>query len=195
MKHVMLDLETMGNGNRAAIVAIGACEFDPAGASRGSGNPDTPITNKFYCQVALQSSMGAGLDIDVSTILWWMQQSDAARKSTFCGDNTQLLPTALLKFREWLQSLMSISEVSRASGFDVAVWGNGATFDNVIIRSAYKACGLRCPWSFRTDKCYRTVKNLAPQVPFEKYGTAHNALDDAIAQALHLQKVWKALGL
>jgi hypothetical protein len=29
----------------------------------------------------------------------------------------------------------------------------------------------------------------------ETLGTAHNALDDAITQALHLQKVYKALGL
>lgn len=29
MKHVMLDLETMGNGPRAAIVSIGAVFFDP----------------------------------------------------------------------------------------------------------------------------------------------------------------------
>jgi DNA polymerase III epsilon subunit-like protein len=29
MIDVMLDLETMGNGPRAAIVAIGAVEFDP----------------------------------------------------------------------------------------------------------------------------------------------------------------------
>ena len=81
---------------------------------------------------------------------------------------------------------------------DTAVWGNGATFDNVIIRSAFKAVGLPVPWSFRNDKCYRTVANLLPkerQPALERSGTAHNALDDAITQAVHLQKVYKEIGL
>jgi DNA polymerase III epsilon subunit-like protein len=33
---VMLDLETMGNGPDAAIVAIGAIEFDPAAERLGA---------------------------------------------------------------------------------------------------------------------------------------------------------------
>jgi exodeoxyribonuclease VIII len=179
----MLDLETMGNGPRAAIVAIGVCEFDPC-----AGFDDAVVISTFYSRVSLQSSVSVGLDIDASTVLWWMQQSDAARKSTFEGADIGSLDTVLRMFNGWLVNDFS-------SAHPIAVWGNGATFDNVIIRSAYKACGIEPPWSFRNDKCYRTVVNLAPKVPFEKYGTAHNALDDAIAQALHLQKVWKALGL
>ncbi len=180
MKHIMLDLETMGTRPNAAIVALGACEFDLS--------YDDPIRDTFYIQVGLDSSVQAGLKIDTSTILWWMQQSDAARKQTFGRCEGWPIGDAVHRFSKFVE----------ARGKDAAIWGNGATFDNVIIRSAFDAVKLTPPWSFRNDKCYRTVVNLLPEdkrPAFVPYGTAHNALDDAIAQALHLQKVYKALGL
>lgn len=68
MSHIMLDLETMGNGSQAAIIAIGAVAFDLSG-----------IKDRFYTQVSLESSVRAGLIADPSTIMWWMQKSDEAR--------------------------------------------------------------------------------------------------------------------
>ncbi|OQX34094.1 MAG: ATPase, partial [Oceanospirillales bacterium LUC14_002_19_P2] len=52
MKHAMIDLETMGNGSQAAIVAIGACFFDPVKGTVG---------NTFYQPVSLESAVSAGL--------------------------------------------------------------------------------------------------------------------------------------
>ena len=118
MKHIMLDLETMGTRPNAAIVAIGACEFDPHGEGT---HPDS-----HYVQVGLESSVQMGLKIDTSTILWWMQQSDAARQQTFGGNERWPLGDAVWRFSKFVS----------ARGKDVAIWGNGATFDNVIIRSA-----------------------------------------------------------
>ena len=187
MKHIMLDLETMGNGPNAAIVAIGACEFLLPGRVREHWEAKP---QEFYQKVSLESSVKAGMQIDTSTVLWWLKQSDEARKSTFEGDTCPLGDACHL-FTQF------IHRVDHDQG-GTAVWGNGATFDNVIIRSAFKAVGLPVPWSFRNDKCYRTVVNLLPedrQPKFERSGTAHNALDDAITQALHLQKVYKELGL
>lgn len=184
MKHVMLDLETLGTGPRAAIVAIGAVEFDPRGG-------EVPSANAFYSRVALASAMQYG-EVDASTLLWWMQQSDQARKDTFLGEAgglEQVLPA----FNRWIDHIDNGGLAK-----NVCVWGNGATFDNVVIRSAMAAVGLTPSWSFRNDKCYRTVINLLPkdkQPEFVRSGTAHNALDDAITQALYLQKVYKALGL
>jgi len=187
MKHIMLDLETMGNGSNAAIVAVGACEFDLPGRVREHWETKP---GEFYQKVDLESSVKAGMQIDTSTLLWWLKQSDAARRSTFEGD-TMPLGDTLHRFAKFVQ-------VVDCNTNDTAVWGNDATFDNVIIRSAFKAVGLPVPWSFKNDKCYRTIANLLPkgrQPVFERSGTAHNALDDAITQALHLQKVYKELGL
>ncbi|MFM9673750.1 3'-5' exonuclease, partial [Streptomyces galilaeus] len=69
MNHVMLDLETMGQGNNAAIVAIGAVFFEPTTGEIG----DT-----FYRKIDLESAAQYG-EIDPNTVLWWLKQSDAAR--------------------------------------------------------------------------------------------------------------------
>lgn len=183
MFNVMLDLETMGNRPNAAIVAIGACYFYPA------AQDVAPIAQRFYRKVTLASSVSAGLEMDASTVEWWMQQSDAARQSTFGGDGRVPLGEALLAFNEF---------VGAHRERPVAVWGNGATFDNVIIRNAMNRKGIDPCWSFRNDKCYRTVVNLLTEDKRPasiRSGTSHNALDDAVTQAQHLALCYKALGL
>ena len=165
MDNVMVDLETMGNGPSAAIVAIGAVEFDP-----GSGK----LGREFYQEVSLEDSAANGGVIDASTVLWWMRQSDEARAAVYSKDGINLLP-ALLQFAQWL----------RECGPRVKVWGNGSPFDNVILRSAYGAVHMPPPWEHWNDRCYRTLKNLRPGIKLERSGTHHNALDDAITQAKH----------
>jgi exodeoxyribonuclease VIII len=172
MDQVMLDLETMGTGPRAAIVAIGAVAFDLETCEMN--------VHIFYTVVKLESSMQCGLEVDASTILWWMQQSVQARAAIYASERISL-PLALEEFSRWLLAV---------AGKDAKVWGNGATFDNVVITSAYKAFGLIRPWGFRNDRCYRTIRALHPEVPETNvFGTKHNALDDARYQAMQLIKM------
>lgn len=172
--HVMVDLETMGTGNEAAIVSIGAVKFDPMGSG---------IDDAFYVGVSLDSSVAFGLKIDPGTVLWWMdKERDTARKALLASDFVDL-PTALEGLAMWI------------GDGPVPVWGNGATFDNVILRNAYNKVGLDCPWAFYNDRCYRTLKNLAPNIDRPELGTLHQALNDATVQAQHMQQIVKFLGL
>lgn len=184
MIHVMLDLETLGTGPTAAVVAIGACVFDP----HGDADAELPT---FFTAVDLTSAIRYGA-VDGLTLAWWLRQTDAARQATF-QDNAPSLEVALYEFTRWLNE-------ANANGGpnDLAVWGNGATFDNVVIRSAYGAVGQMPPWTFRNDKCYRTVVNLltkALQPKFVRSGISHHAVDDAVTQARYLQQVYKVLGV
>lgn len=167
MNNTMVDLETLGNGSNAVIIAIGAVQFD-----------ETGLGQEFYTTVDPQSCVDAGMEIDVSTVMWWMKQSDAAR-SAFGRTGTPVLE-ALLSFSDY---------VSDSAGKKAEVWGNGATFDNVILSNAYRAVGVDKPWSYSADRCYRTMKNVYPLITQEQVGTAHNALDDAVYQALHMSKI------
>lgn len=169
---IMLDLETMGNTPRAPIVAIGAIEFTPGCSALGRG---------FYAQVNLEDSARFG-EMDASTVLWWMQQDTAARQALYLGDRMMLAP-ALMEFSRWLESCID-------GPSSVGLWGNGAAFDNVILRNAYARTGLPTPWQFWQDRCFRTVRALHPLVqPPERVGVHHNALDDAKHQALHLLQI------
>ena len=167
MNDVMLDLETMGTSPRAAIIAIGAVAFDLETGELG----DT-----FYSVVDLNSSIEAGGIVDASTILWWMGQSEAARLAILNPDSPGgwLLRNALGRFNVWMGQFEYKS---------VKLWGNGAGFDNVILRSAYEMTKTHVPWMHYNDRCYRTAKALLPTVRVEREGVHHNALDDAVYQA------------
>lgn len=173
MLHVMVDLETLGNNSHSVITSMGAVMFDP-----NNGNED--FTHTFYRVVDPQTYVDAGMKVDVSTIMWWMQQSEQARNA-ICNPG-ESLKSVLDMFTNWYPK----------GGL---FWGNGATFDNVILSNAYMLSGLKKPWGYSDDRCYRTLKNLYPRVAVNQEGTYHNALDDAINQAKHLVKIFKEVGL
>jgi exodeoxyribonuclease VIII len=168
----MLDLETFGNGNDAVIVSIGAVRFD-----------EKSLLDEFHVGVDPRSCQALGLKIDADTIMWWMHPDRADARAALLALETVDLASALAGFTEW-------------AGNDItAIWGNGSTFDNVILRSAYRACGLEYPVSFWQDQCYRTIKYRAPGIEIVREGTHHDALDDARCQTKHLQAIAEHLGI
>ncbi|MCV5960230.1 3'-5' exoribonuclease, partial [Escherichia coli] len=88
-------------------------------------DPNTGETGEeFSVNISLESSMRYRARPDASTILWWLEQSEEARKSL--TSNTQELSTAL----SWLSEFI----IKNANHKFVQVWGNGASFDCVILR-------------------------------------------------------------
>lgn len=165
--HIMLDLETLGTTPNAAIISIGACKFNPWA--------DGGIDDRFHAHITFESAMKYGR-ADPDTILWWMNTGPHAREAMLAAqDNAVELDEALSVFADWFGSE------------PLLVWGNGAAFDNVILRNAFKATGIECPWGYGYDRCFRTLKNLAMVMkpPFE--GVKHDALADAVHQATWLQ--------
>ncbi|MBC4088344.1 3'-5' exoribonuclease [Klebsiella pneumoniae] len=181
--HVMVDLETMGKKHNAPIVAIGAVVFDPATGSIGES---------FYKVVCLESSVNWGAVIDPSTVIWWLKQSSKARSAIVNDDAIPLLD-ALLQFREF------VSDNVAGGSKKAQVWGNGASFDNSILRSSYDCIAEDYPWEYWNDRDVRTMVELGhainyePQkaIPFE--GERHNALADAIHQARYVSAIWQRL--
>jgi len=173
MTHVMLDLETMGTAPNAAILAIGAVKFDPAHHHIEE--------DSFYRLIDLGSSVGAGLVMDVDTVLWWLGQSAKARAELTRESGRVHIRQALQDFSEWYGEER------------FPVWGDGAASDNVWMKSAFEAVGLSCPWTYKEDRCFRTMKELRPTVDVEFKGAEHRALDDAIYQAERLMAILDTL--
>lgn len=172
--HVMLDIETMGNGNEAAIIAIGATKFNPL--------EHRQVLDSFYAPVMLESSVHMGLKMDASTVLWWMHEDRAAARKQLLDETPIDLVSALEGFAMWFGPT------------SLPTWGNGATFDNVIVRNAMKKCGIPCPWQFWDDRCFRTLKNqyVLPAEAIEECkpeGVAHHALYDAVFQTHWTQAI------
>ena len=181
--HVMVDLETMGKKHNAPIVAIGAVVFDPATGSIGES---------FYKVVCLESSVNWGAVIDPSTVIWWLKQSSEARSAIVNDDAIPLLD-ALLQFREF------VSDNVAGGSKKAQVWGNGASFDNSILRSSYDCIAEDYPWEYWNDRDVRTMVELGQAIgfdpkttiPFE--GDRHNALADAIHQARYVSAIWRRI--
>lgn len=167
--NVMVDLETLGKKPGCVISTIGAVRFSATG-----------IHHEFYTSIDAQSCVDVGLTMDVSTVLWWMKQSDDARKELTDPRRLPMpLVEALTAFTEWV-------------GSNPVIWGNGATFDNTILAAAYDACGMHAPWEFWNDACYRTARRMFPGIDRPRPGIAHHALYDARAQAEHLIEIQHA---
>lgn len=166
--NVMLDLETMGTRPGSVIVSLGAVEFDPQSARLG---------RTFYQTCSIASAVDVGLAMDPETVTWWLAQNDEARKelTNAKGD----LKSVLTAFSHWLFHC----------GKNVKIWGNGSDFDNALLAEAYRRVDMTIPWQFWNNRCYRTMKSLYKGVKLEREGTHHNALDDAIYQAKHLQMI------
>lgn len=181
--HVMVDLETMGKKHNAPIVAIGAVVFDPATGSIGES---------FYKVVCLESSVNWGAVIDPSTVIWWLKQSSEARSASV-NDDAIPLQDALLQFREF------VSDNVAGGSKKAQVWGNGASFDNSILRSSYDCIAEDYPWEYWNDRDVRTMVELGQAISFDPKttipfeGSRHNALADAIHQARYVSAIWQRI--
>ncbi|EEC7209071.1 TPA: exonuclease [Escherichia coli] len=175
--HLMIDLKTMGKNPDAPIISIGAIFFDPQTGDMGP---------EFSKTIDLETAGGV---IDRDTIKRWLKQSREAQSAIMTDEIP--LDDALLQLREFIDE--------NSGEFFVQVWGNGANFDNTILRRSYERQGIPCPWRYYNDRDVRTIVELGKAIdfdvrtaiPFE--GERHNALDDARYQAKYVSAIWKKL--
>lgn len=173
MKNVMIDLETMGNKPNAPIIAIGAVYFDMTTGELG---------NEFYSEVNLESSVAVGCEMDASTVLWWLKQSDDARAKFAKNESAPHLLNVLLEFTAFMDR-------------GVQPWGNGAGFDLGILANSYRNLGMEPPWAFWAERDVRTIVELdthnRKKLPFT--GVPHYALDDAKHQVKYVSAIVREL--
>ncbi len=186
MNHLMIDLETMGNTPNAPIVAIGAVFFCPTTGELGS---------EFYAAVDLVSDMNAGAVVDGSTVLWWLKQSSEAR-AAITVDDALPIKKALLELGAFA---VTHSADGGTTSDELKLWGNGATFDNIILSAAFKRCGIRPFWGWYNDRDVRTIVELGRAIGFDPKhdmpfdGVQHSALADAKHQAKYVSAIWQRL--
>lgn len=182
MADVMLDLETIGVDPDSCVISIGAVAFNKY---------DEPgrLGEKFFAAITMDSVEYDQVRkwkrfVSPTTVAWWMDQSGAAQRASFANPEAGTTLLALTNFAKFL-----------IRNPQSAIWGNGATFDNVILANLYNATNAKeAPWHFTADRCYRTMKNLGYGPASRKQeGVLHNPLDDAVSQAIHLQQIMEAI--
>lgn len=170
--HAMLDIETLDVETTAVVLSIGMVVYDPLTIVRS----DLSRLPKLYYSLDIQPQLEQGRTIGGDTVVWWSKQSAEARK--VFTEQPKAHPIAVL---------------SNLSGWLVEykvqhVWGNGVDFDNAIISSLAKSFGAPKPLNYKHNRCFRTLKALLghhiPAHATMPIGTHHNALDDAVYQAV-----------
>ena len=175
--HLMIDLETMGKNPDAPIISIDAIFFDPQTGDMGP---------EFSKTIDLETAGGV---IDRDVIKRWLKQSREAQSAIMTDEIP--LDDALLQLREFIDE--------NSGEFFVQVWGNGANFDNTILRRSYERQGIPCPWRYYNDRDVRTIVELGKAIDFDARtatpfeGERHNALDDARYQAKYVSAIWQKL--
>ncbi|MEG6353094.1 3'-5' exoribonuclease [Enterobacter bugandensis] len=181
--HLMVDIEAFGKKADSPVVSIGAVFFDPSTGNTGS---------EFYKVISLESSMASGGVPDASTIIFWLKASPEGR-SELVMDDAIPLDDALLQLNEF------IGENAVNGPDSVQVWGNGATYDNVLLEASYDRTGIPCPWKFWNNRDVRTIVELGKavgckpryEIPFE--GEPHKAISDAHHQIKYVSAIWQRL--
>ena len=166
VKHVMVDLETLGTMPGSAIVSLGAVEFMPAGSS-------------FYALIDATSCQQLGLRIEAGTVMWWLGQNEAARQALLETPGEPIIGV-LGAFADWMAAVRG--------GSDLRLWAKGPSFDASLLRSAYRAARMEAPWHYAEERCVRTVLELAGvEIERAADGVRHHALDDARRQAVAVE--------
>lgn len=179
-EHVMLDLETMGNKSNAALISLGAVEFDI----------DTGETGReFYSRIDLQSCLDRGLVINASTLYWWLTQNRQAQEEIAKGGDD--LAAVLEGFRFWLHGTVK----------GVKLWGNSTRFDVGLLEDAYVACDYKeMPWKFRDERDLRTLVAFAPEIKMKivqerklTKSIEHHPIFDCKTQIAYASEIWNKL--
>jgi hypothetical protein len=190
----MLDLETLGTRHDAVVLSIGAVAFDADGLYEHTCytvlDQHTQRFGRHHLRYGAPSAPPRS--VDTATEMWWAEQ-DVGARAVF---REEQMPVA-----QALAHLELYIAGATVGAQEVRVWGNGATFDNVILAHLFEWAGREVPWHWRHGRCFRTLRASLPRSALERaersatlaFGgtvekprgwlTAHRADHDAIWQA------------
>lgn len=176
---IMCDLETLGTIPGSVILQIALVPFRINGMQ--IGNPGKESGAVEYKINSLRSQR-AGFKVDDATETWWKRQNTDLTAEVFSGTmgpREVFCEVITLDFQMWKKQYKT-----------VRLWGNGSDFDNAMLASVYALFHRSTPWDFYNSRCYRTLKNLFPDVRSDEFiGQKHDALVDAFNQAKHCNKL------
>ncbi len=183
--NVMIDIETLSTHKNAAIIEIGAVEFNKYTGEIGE-TFDIIIKPSDWCR--------NDRHVNGETIQWWLKQSNEARER-FTTKQTDVdyctLEDALNKLNYFIIDCDSVSDYK-----NVVVWGNGSSFDIAILEDAYNYFDIDLPWKFWSVNDVRTIVDLNPKIKekckFES-GIKHSAVSDCLHQIKYLTETINSL--
>lgn len=143
----MIDIETLDTKPSAVILSAGIIAF----------NQERGVISRWYGTLNAREQIDAGRTISMSTLVFWMMQSDEARKAAF-SDGPHMEFHNLVSF------------ISRHKSPEGALyWAKSPQFDMTILESyCDDLYGVdEMPWAFRGFRDVRTLVDAAHTEDFK----------------------------
>lgn len=178
MKHVMVDIETLGIENDTVVLSIAAVQFD--GNAQGESISYTCSVDDVAQQIQIWRSVSA------STLAWWLKQSEEARGQVLLDKSASSPPDLT-----WEQFQVKLEQFLA----DKYVWANGPDFDiDILTNLLGYGPGSHELVPFNKRRCVRTIKELVPKTARPERTGAHVALDDCLYQIELVRDAYRRAG-
>lgn len=165
-KHIIIDIETLGRRNDAAITQIGVVITDK----------DFLLLDKRLIQIDSKVWHTCNRTFTGETLFWWMNQKNSPVTDEYT-DNVHSYETAILT----LDIIFN-----RYNTDDTLVWTKG-TMDLFCIKDLCEYFNMDIPWKFWQPRDIRTVKEIIKDWKTIENNNSHNALNDALTEVEELK--------
>lgn len=165
-KHIIIDIETLGRRNDAAITQVGIVIAEEA----------FNILDSYLIQVMPDVWNTCNRTFTGETLLWWMQQK-----------NTPVSKTSTHIVYNYTQLVNKLYQIfNRFNTENTIVWTKGS-MDLFCIKDICEYLNIETPWKFWQPRDIRTAKEIIKDWKVYENNNAHNALDDAITELNELK--------
>lgn len=140
---LMMDIESLDTGPRSIVSQIGM-------VAAMATDPETIIGEELL-YLPIQPQIDLKRTLSAGTLVWWMRQSDAARKEfeQNTGDDFEELPALLRRMNRKFTEFVA--------GREYEVWARGPQFDVTNIESIMNDCAVKPAWRYDRVRDLRTV--------------------------------------
>jgi exodeoxyribonuclease VIII len=169
-RHLMVDLETLAVSPKATVLTLGAVIFDPFAMG---------YEDHLYIKIDVDEQDTLGREVDPSTVEWWSKQNSKVMEEAFDLTDRYSVKESMDMFHKFARGCTRF-------------WSHGSSFDLVILTDMMQQIQKSTPWQYWQFRDTRTIFDLGhdPEMPQD---SKHNALEDAIRQAVGVQNIYRKL--
>lgn len=165
-KYIIIDIETLGRRNDAAVTQVGTVIADE----------NFDVLDSYLIQVTPDAWNTCDRTFTGETLLWWMEQKNTpiSKKPTHIVHSYKYLVDKLYQIFD------------RYNTEDTTIWTKGS-MDLFCIKDLCEYFYMNTPWEFWQPRDIRTAKEFIKDWKVFENNNAHNALGDVITELEELK--------
>ena len=165
-KHIIIDIETLGRRNDAAVTQVGIVIADK----------NFDVLDSYLIQITPEAWNTYNRTFTGETLLWWIQQINTPVSE---------FPTHIANsYKDLVEKLDYIFRKYNIE--DSIVWTKGS-MDLFCIKDLYECFNIDTPWKFWQPRDIRTAKEIIKNWKTIENNNSHNALNDALTELEELK--------